>query len=360
VKLPAKRVIPPADPSADLPALDLPPLARFGDVKTTPRVPAQGRSATDTVSPRNDKAAQPPAVPVDIGVPIPIAPKLQLMPVAGDGPNPGKVLKTVAPANPDKPAAMAVQPKPMLEVIIHLDQPETATLPPQAVSDETATTSDGKPSLPSRANTLAGAAKPEPADVASTPDPTGHAVPRNADNRDAAAIVQHHTAAIAAAPTFANNPANTPAEAVPASPATVPVPMTARETGAAPETSSAPMREEPPVEQPKTRQPMRSLSLEFTTDGSRDIKVRLSERAGDVHISVHGTDASLEGRVREGVGDLVGSLSKAGYDAEAWTPDRDRQNQRQQTEQRKAPRTSGGAGAEVFNGILQQPIQEIS
>jgi hypothetical protein len=300
------------------------------------------------------------------------------MPVAGDGVNEGKALKATAPANPDKPAVMMLQPKTALEVIIHLNQPETSkagippvqtaaaqalpaqTVPDETVSDDMATTSDGKPSLPSRANPLAGAAKPEPADVVSTPDATGHATPRIADNRDAAAIVQHPTAAIAAAPTFANNPPNTPAEAVPASPTTAPVPMTARETTPAPETSSAPMREEPPTGQPKTQQPMRSLSLEFTPDGSRDIKVRLSERAGDVHISVHGTDASLEGRVREGVSDLVGSLSKAGYDAEAWTPDQGRQNQRQQTEQRKAPRNSGRAGAEAFNGILQQPIQEIS
>jgi hypothetical protein len=336
-----------------------------------PPVVVQGRSVPDTrdtAPPKNDKAPQPPAVPVDIGVPIPIAPKLQLLPVAGDGANQVKALKTTAPVDPDKPAAMVLQPKPVLEVIIHLDQPGTSkagtlpaqTVPDETVSDETVTTSDGKPSLPSRANTLAGAAKPGPADVASTPDASAHAVPRTADNRDAAAIVQHQTAAIAATPTFANNPAHTPAEAVPASQTTAPVPMTARETRAAPETSSAPMREEPPIEQPKTQQPMRSLSLEFTPDGSRDIKVRLSERAGDVHISVHGTDASLEGRVREGVSDLVGSLSKAGYAAEAWTPDQGRQNQRQQTEQRKAPRTSGGAGGEVFNGILQQPIQEIS
>ncbi len=101
--------------------------------------------------------------------------------------------------------------------------------------------------------------------------------------------------------------------------------------------------------------------MEFTPDGAGDIKVRLSERAGDVHISLHGTDPSLAGRVREGVSDLVGSLAKAGYDAEAWTPGEGRQGQRQQSDQRQSLRkAAAGANAAEFNGILQQPIQEIS
>jgi hypothetical protein len=106
---------------------------------------------------------------------------------------------------------------------------------------------------------------------------------------------------------------------------------------------------------------LRSLSLEFAPDGAGDIKVRLSERAGDVHISLHGTDPSLAVRVREGVSDLVGSLSKAGYDAEAWTTGQGRQNQRQQPDQRQSlgRASPGDPSAEEFSGILQ-PIQEIS
>jgi len=105
---------------------------------------------------------------------------------------------------------------------------------------------------------------------------------------------------------------------------------------------------------------LRSLALEFTPDGAGDIKVRISERAGDVHISLHGTDSLLAGRVREGVGDLVGSLSKAGYDAEAWTPGEGRQNQRQQPDQRQSRPGTAETDPEKFSGILQQPIQEIS
>jgi hypothetical protein len=152
-----------------------------------------------------------------------------------------------------------------------------------------------------------------------------------------------------------------PAHTAPASipiPASTPAPSAARDAKPEPPPLGALLREQSATEQPKA--PLRSLSLEFTPDGANDIKVRLSERGGDVHISLHGTDASLAGRMREGVGDLVGSLSKAGYDAQAWTPDQGRQNQRQEPEQRKAPRNpSGGDNAEEFSGILQQPIQEI-
>jgi hypothetical protein len=103
------------------------------------------------------------------------------------------------------------------------------------------------------------------------------------------------------------------------------------------------------------------MALEFTPDGAADVKVRLSERGGDVHISLHGTDPALAGRLREGVGDLVGSLSKAGYDAEAWTSSRDRQSQGREQDQRESTRHSNGnANAEEFSGILQQPSQENS
>jgi hypothetical protein len=124
---------------------------------------------------------------------------------------------------------------------------------------------------------------------------------------------------------------------------------------------SAPLREELPNDRPHTQQPLRSLALEFAPDGAGDIKVRLSERAGDVHISLHGTDPSLAVRVREGVSDLVGSLSKAGYDAEAWTPGQGRQNQRQQPDQRQSRGANSprDPGTEEFSGIFQ-PIQEVS
>jgi hypothetical protein len=101
------------------------------------------------------------------------------------------------------------------------------------------------------------------------------------------------------------------------------------------------------------------MALEFTPDGASDIKVRLSEQGGDVHISLHGTDPALAGRVREGVGDLIGSLSKAGYDAEAWTPSQGRQQQQAEQEPRQAarqPKSNSDTGE--FSSIFQPPTQE--
>jgi hypothetical protein len=106
-------------------------------------------------------------------------------------------------------------------------------------------------------------------------------------------------------------------------------------------------------------QPLRTLSLEFTPDGSNDIRLRLSEHSGDVHVSLHSSDPSLSGRLQEGIHDLVGLLSTAGYDAEAWTPGQGRQNQQQPDDARK-PRRSGksDAGADRFGGLLH-PTQEV-
>lgn len=129
-----------------------------------------------------------------------------------------------------------------------------------------------------------------------------------------------------------------------------------RETAPAPATNY-----EMPAERPEATQPLRKLSLEFTPDGANDIRLRVQERAGAVHISLHSSDPSLAGRLHEGIHDLVGSLSTAGYDAEAWTPNQGRQNQRAPDDSPKGRRRgTSGSAAEDFSGILQQPtIEEI-
>jgi hypothetical protein len=110
-----------------------------------------------------------------------------------------------------------------------------------------------------------------------------------------------------------------------------------------------------PKDQPQ--QQIKSVSLEFAPDGMGDVRLRVTERAGEVHISLHSTDASLSGKLHEGVHDLVGSLSTAGYDAEAWTPGQGHQGSQQQQEQRKPQHPQADeAGAEEFSGMFDQPI----
>ena len=108
--------------------------------------------------------------------------------------------------------------------------------------------------------------------------------------------------------------------------------------------------------------PVKSVALEFTPDGTRDVKVRLSERGGEVHVSVHSTDPTVTRNLRAGVTDLASVLEHAGYDAKAWTGDRQQQGnpqqQQEQTPQRRNNRS--GDGAQQFESILQQPNQENS
>ena len=118
---------------------------------------------------------------------------------------------------------------------------------------------------------------------------------------------------------------------------------------------------EPPAPEKGAAQPLKSVALEFTPDGARDVKVRLSERGGEVHVSVHSTDPSVTKNLRAGVSDLASVLEHAGYDAKAWAGGRQQQEnpqQQQQTSQRRNNRT--GAPAEQFDSIVQQPNQENS
>jgi hypothetical protein len=117
--------------------------------------------------------------------------------------------------------------------------------------------------------------------------------------------------------------------------------------------------EEPLFDEPKQQsQSLRSISIEFTPDGAQDVRLRLEERAGDVHISLHSTDPVLTGRLSEGVHDLVGTLANAGYDAQAWTPEQGRQNQRQSEDPRKNRRTNPAeAGVDEFGAVMQQPTE---
>jgi hypothetical protein len=99
------------------------------------------------------------------------------------------------------------------------------------------------------------------------------------------------------------------------------------------------------------------VSLEFTPDGVGDVKLRLTERSGEVHIALHTSDPSITSRLHEGVHELVGSLSTAGYDAEAWTPGHSRQNQSRQQDSRRQRRSA--PHPQRFSGAFQS-TEEVS
>jgi hypothetical protein len=117
--------------------------------------------------------------------------------------------------------------------------------------------------------------------------------------------------------------------------------------------------EQPEPARQTPAQPLRSLSLEFSPDGAGDVRLRLAEKSGEVHISLHSSDASISSRLHEGVHELVGSLSSAGYEAEAWTPGQGQRNNQGEPEQPKNPRPNRNASeTEDFGDLFQSPNQE--
>lgn len=387
------KTLPKANPLRveSLPPLPIPAAQTPVNASTLP--PIGGRRATTSTA-GAVSSAQPPALPVDLNIPAPVLPPLPLKlapPLPAGGPteiNP-EIKSDAAPP-------IKLEPPAMLDVKIHLDQSATpapplpATLTTHITPKEQATSRPApaaitvQPVQASDRNTDGASAKQQNAEGESSDPPAPGAVPSRPlssaqpavtkSAEDDPILTPHQTvsdvSAISAAPQ--HQTAAAAAAAAPVQYTSAPSPLVAVQpvTQSAAEPTAATPKSAPanatlgpadPPDPPKTQQPLRSMALEFTPDGAADVKVRLSDRGGDVHISLHGTDPALAGRVREGVGDLVGSLSKAGYDAEAWTPSRDRQSQAREQDQRQSTRHSkDNANAEEFSGILQQPSQENS
>ena len=406
---PRVKALPKANP---LPIEALPPVPISSSqipVTASALAPLTARRASPSAAGAAN-SAQPPALPVDANIPAPILPPPALKPASPL--QAGGNTEINPEINPeirnDVATPIKLEPPAMLDVKIHLDQAATPAAPPVPAVHRTETLPVA-PSAPS-APVLASPREQSPL----RPAPTSAAVqPAQASDRstDGASAKQQNAEREPSDPSAARAPSRSLSPAQPAAnisagedpglappkivsePATVsgapqhqmaataaaaplqnssaPAPQVASQpftqsaVGPAPKTAPASANAMPdpvePPDLPKTQQPLRSMALEFAPDGAADVKVRLSERGGDVHISLHGTDPALAGRVREGVGDLVGSLSKAGYGAEAWTPSRDRQSQGREQDQRQTTRHSNGNdNAEEFSGILQQPSQENS
>ena len=107
-----------------------------------------------------------------------------------------------------------------------------------------------------------------------------------------------------------------------------------------------------------TKPENRGNMLSLATDTDRTLyfdylPVKLL-KIGDVHIKLHSADPSLAGRLHAGVSDLIGSLSHAGYEAEAWTAGQG-QRQHREPQERRSRRPDGDVlGGESFGGFLQQ------
>ena len=70
----------------------------------------------------------------------------------------------------------------------------------------------------------------------------------------------------------------------------------------------------------RTSESVRNISLRLSTADQGSVQVRLSERAGELHVSVRTPDTGLTRGLRDGLPDLMGRLQVNGYRAETWQP----------------------------------------
>ncbi len=118
------------------------------------------------------------------------------------------------------------------------------------------------------------------------------------------------------------------------------------------------MAAQEPVPAEKTpTQAVRTVALEFAPDGAGDVRVRVAERGGEVHVSLHSADPSVVRSLRDGATDLAGILASAGYDARAWTSGR-RQDENAHQREEQAPQRRVVRGVAGFEDILQQDIPQ--
>lgn len=98
--------------------------------------------------------------------------------------------------------------------------------------------------------------------------------------------------------------------------------------------------------------PMREISLRLTNPDSTKVDVRLSERAGQVHVAVRTDDREFAKTLQSDLGELVARLDKRGYNAQAWAS-------AASTGASRKPDGSGGAGEhDGFSWNQQQQRQQ--
>jgi hypothetical protein len=74
---------------------------------------------------------------------------------------------------------------------------------------------------------------------------------------------------------------------------------------------------EPPA---RSVTPLKDLSLQLTQPGNERVDVRVTQQGGEVHVSVHSSDNSLNVGLRQGLSDLQNRLEENGYRSEMWKP----------------------------------------
>jgi hypothetical protein len=117
--------------------------------------------------------------------------------------------------------------------------------------------------------------------------------------------------------------AGAPESAVTARPATAAQPLAAtdaRPRESAPDSPPAAAAEPASAPEAPKLAVAHDIKLELAGQGDRRVEVRVSERAGDMHVEVRTLDTGLAGDLREELPALATKLEQAGFRAETWHP----------------------------------------
>jgi hypothetical protein len=95
---------------------------------------------------------------------------------------------------------------------------------------------------------------------------------------------------------------------------------TAGERSAAAEPPLAERSQSGPAAEPARPAAAHDIQLQVGGEGTSRVEVRVSERAGDVQVSVRTPDSHLAGELREDLPALATRLEQSGFRAETWHP----------------------------------------
>ncbi|HUJ23024.1 MAG TPA: hypothetical protein VLX58_15945 [Bryobacteraceae bacterium] len=227
---------------------------------------------------------------------------------------------------------------------------DTSNPPAQVSSDQQAAqgAGDRQPSADSGASHDNN--EPGPADQPAGTAATAHAASDTPNSPLAAAQPQSAASGIPAPGPLLVNPSG-PRDAAPAK-STL-------------ESSVAHVPDLPGDQTARSGESVRAISLRLSSADQGAVQVRLSERAGELHLSVRTPDTGLSRGLRDGLSELVGRLETTGYRAEMWQPGGSGSSPGQQgshdgpSHGNSQQRNSGGSGSgQQQNPRDQQPSDE--
>jgi hypothetical protein len=105
---------------------------------------------------------------------------------------------------------------------------------------------------------------------------------------------------------------------------------------------------------------VRDIKLEVAGQGDQRVEVRISERAGDMHVAVRTPDSGLAGDLRNDLPSLASKLEQSGFRAETWHPSGTAERQRAaevpaSADSQNSQRQPGQGGGQRQRDQQQQP-----